>query len=120
MSSYHDELKALAERIGSDGCTHALEVDVVCCWEHDYAYVTGLTPRAVPVTKDEADERFRDCIQSRSSFRYFSPLSWWRWLAVKRFGKGNFPRHFIIYDTVLDEARCARVDIMRAMQARGQ
>ena len=60
MSSYHDELKALAESIGSDGCTHALEIDVECCWEHDYTYVTGKTPRGVRFTKAQADLRFRD------------------------------------------------------------
>lgn len=88
MASYYDQLKTLAESIGSDGCSHATQWYQQCCWEHDWAYVTGTTPRGVPVTKEQADQRFRDCIQAHSSFRWFSPMSWWRFLAVKKFGKG--------------------------------
>lgn len=88
MASYHDQLKSLAESIGSDGCTNAAQWYQECCWEHDWAYVTGTTPRGVFVTKEQADQRFRDCLQAHSSFRWLSPLSWWRFLAVRKFGKG--------------------------------
>lgn len=92
MSSYHDELKALAESIGSDGCSGpTLQVHVDCCWEHDWSYVTCMTPRGVPTTKAEADRRFRDCLQAHSPLRFLSPLAWWRWLAVMQFGRGSFP-----------------------------
>lgn len=92
MPSYEEQLRELAKSIGSDGCTHALQVHQVCCWEHDWAYVTGTTPRGVATTKAEADARFRRCLQLRSPFRKYSPLSWWRWLAVKWFGRGHFDK----------------------------
>ena len=88
MASYHDELAALAQSIGSDGCTHALQVKVECCWEHDWAYVTGTTPRGVPCTKAQADQRFRDCCAAHSPLRRFSPWAWVRWTAVSLFGRG--------------------------------
>jgi hypothetical protein len=125
VTSYHDELQALAESIGSDGCTHALEVDVDCCWEHDWAYVTGTTPRGVVVTKAEADQRFRDCAQRRSSFRYFSPLSWWRWAGVRLGGRGVWSKStrpslgvlsapWTLFEALL-EARAARDAILAAL-----
>jgi hypothetical protein len=92
VSSYHDELQALAIAIGSDGCTHASDLAVECCWEHDWSYVTGMTPRGVAVTKAQADERFRDCLQAHSTCRWLSPLAWWRWLAVREFGRGIWAR----------------------------
>ena len=92
MPSYHDQLKTLAQSIGSDGCTNAAEWYQECCWEHDWTYVTGMTPRGVSITKAEADQRFRDCLQRHSSFLWLSPMSWWRYLAVRKFGRGNFDR----------------------------
>lgn len=91
MSSYHDELKALAEALGSDGCTHATQTYQVCCWEHDVAYSLSVTPRGVPTTKAQADRRFRDCLQAHSPFRFLSPLAGWRWLAVHWFGQFTAP-----------------------------
>lgn len=89
MPSYRDELEAWAKSVGSDGCSWpATQVHQVCCWGHDYAYFSGKTPRGVPVTKAEADQLFRDCLQRHSSFRWLSPMSWWRWLAVSWFGQG--------------------------------
>ena len=89
MSSYRDALEAWAIANGSDGCTTpSTQAFQVCCWEHDHAYVTGQTLRGVRVTKAEADQRFRDCIQAHSSLRWLSPLSWWRWLAVHWYGRG--------------------------------
>jgi hypothetical protein len=88
MSSYHDELAALAASIGSDGCTKGMQVHVDCCWEHDWSYVTGSTPRGVPTTKAQADRRFRDCNQAHSPLRWLSPWAWLRWTAVHVFGGG--------------------------------
>ena len=86
MSSYHDELQALAAAIGSDGCTGVPEFYQDCCLEHDIAYALGTTPRGVPTTKAQADRRFRDCNQAHSPLRFLSPLAWWRWTAVHLFG----------------------------------
>lgn len=116
MTSYHDELKALAESIGSDGCTHALQIDVECCWEHDYTYVTGKTPRGILKTKEQADQRFRDCIQSKSFLRKLSPMSAWRWIAVSLFGEGIWSKkelpQGLYVDSTLEEAREARAQIV--------
>lgn len=122
MPSYHDELKALAESIGSDGCSGpALQVHVECCWCHDLAYATAKTPRGVPITKAQADQQFRDCLQAHSSLRWLSPLSWWRWLAVRQFGHGIWkrplpvpvrPLYWATWDEALVEARNARAQIM--------
>jgi len=125
MPSYHDELKALAESIGSDGCSSpALQVCVECCWEHDWSYVTGLTPRGVVTSKAEADRRFRDCLQAHSSFRWLSPFSWWRWLGVRHFGHGVWQRPVMAPRSVrrlssgvvaLREAQSARARIMNQL-----
>lgn len=112
MSSYHDQLKALAESIDSDGCTQGTDVHIECCWEHDWAYVTGTTPRGVPTTKAEADRRFRDCNQAHSSLRWLSPMAWWRWTAVHLFGGGpplTPPSGLIFfYPAAIAEAQAAR------------
>ena len=128
-ASYEDQLRELAKSIGSDGCTAALQVHQVCCWEHDWCYVTGMTPRGRLISKVEADARFRECLQARSPFRGYSPLAWWRWVAVTWFGRGVWPpapepilrpAHFFTVVTVagqertlaaLAEARARREDI---------
>lgn len=88
MPSYRDELEAWAAAAGSDGCSIVPEFYRVCCLEHDHAYQTGRTLHGVPMSKAQADQRFRDCIQAHSSFRWLSPLSWWRYWAVSLFGRG--------------------------------
>lgn len=119
MTSYHDELEALATSIGSDGCTHALQVRVECCWEHDWAYVTGTTPRGEPLTKAQADQRFRDCLCAHSPLRWLSPWAWVRWLAVSRFGHGNWTKPRVMQTqsamgtaTILATAKAARAAIL--------
>lgn len=122
MASYHDQLQALAESIGSDGCTHGLEICIECCWEHDWTYVTGMTPRGVVVSKEYADKRFRDCIQAHTSLRWLNPLSWWRYVAVVKFGHGiwgkplavvpHLYRNEILIKMRLTEARNSRVRIL--------
>lgn len=92
MSSYYNQLKELAESIGSDGCTGVLDIHVECCWEHDWTYVTGMTPQGVSVTKEYADMRFRDCIQAHVSLRWLSPRSWIRYVGVVVLGSGIWGR----------------------------
>ena len=88
IQEYWQKIKDLAEQLKSDGCTAVLDFDVECCWEHDTHYVTGLTLDGQPITKADADRKFRLCIQERSKLGVFSPMSWVRWLGVKWFGKG--------------------------------
>lgn len=122
MTSYHDELAALAKAIGSDGCTHAADWYVECCWEHDASYRRGVTLRGVPITKAHADQRFRDCIQANSGLRFLNPLSWWRWAAVSWFGRGIWatqtPQRLLTQSppataAILQDAKAARLAILR-------
>lgn len=83
-------------RMDSDGCTHAFEINVNCCWEHDFAYTYGLDPIAYfnrrtskLIDRKEADARFRRCNQCESPLKKLSPMSWWRWAAVRMGGKGE-------------------------------
>lgn len=91
------ETEAMA--IGSDGCTVVSELFHPCCSEHDLAYGWNKDPRdaykldragnrdpwgsALPITRAEADRRFRECIQSRSRFGRWSPIAWIRWVGVR-------------------------------------
>lgn len=63
-----------------DGCTGVPDFYKSCCDEHDEHYSTH------DITRSEADQRFRDCIQQQSKLGKLSPLSWWRWAAVRSFG----------------------------------
>lgn len=90
-AAYWRRVRTVAQFLGSDGCTGSpTQLFRDCCYEHDIAYETGRTVEGAPVTKAEADAMFRRCIQERSVFRVWSPLSWWRWLAVRWIGRGAF------------------------------
>lgn len=107
MASYEEELEAWGRTVGSDGCTYpAMQVFRICCLAHDRAYATGFTIRGVRITKAQADQQFRDCIQRHSTFRWLSPMSWWRYWAVRRFGRGVWKTQLpqpalngVVYDT---------------------
>jgi hypothetical protein len=80
---------------GSDGCTHALEIHVKCCYEHDFAYRFGIDPiahfnwKTKQMTIKEVDARFRRCNQCESPLKKLSPMSWWRWAAVRIGGRSE-------------------------------
>ena len=76
-----------ASRLGSDGCSGVPDFYLDACLEHDCHYRTHMWLDEEPIFKSEADERLRQVIQSRSAFGVMSPMSWWRWFAVKSFGK---------------------------------
>jgi hypothetical protein len=80
---YWDLVRAKAKELNSDGCTVVADIYVDCCFEHDLAYRTGLTVYGDPITRKEADVRFRKCIQSHSKLGKFSPLSWVRYAGVR-------------------------------------
>src|ERR1051326_798822 len=77
----------------SDGCTKIPDIHVHCCWQHDFCYQTGLDPRSVwagkpeAISRRDADALFRVCNQKEDPLGRFSPLSWWRWAAVRVFGR---------------------------------
>ena len=103
---YKDWVVREALNIKSDKCTFALDIHAWCCYEHDLgcsyqkdprnafthylAASVGLGPAdvsawtlAIPITRREADARFRRCLQKHSKLGRFSPMSWWRWLGVR-------------------------------------
>lgn len=84
---YWNRVRALARKLGSDGCTGVPEFYRDACLEHDVHYRTHRTVYGHGILKAEADRRFRQRIQEQSPLGRFCPLSWWRWLAVVLFGK---------------------------------
>lgn len=117
MASYKEELKALAESIGSDGCTGVADICIECCWEHDWTYVTGMTPRGVVVTKEYADRRFRDCIQARMRLRWYSPFSWIRYIGVKKLGKGVWSKPVVKVQSLYFDEEARQIHLANARSA---
>jgi hypothetical protein len=90
---YWERLRRWAELYGSDGCTGVPEYYHESCVEHDYHYRYAKTMYGDDVSFEQANQRFRDAIQMRSRLRWFSPVSWVRWLGVKYFGKHIWNAH---------------------------
>jgi hypothetical protein len=84
---YWERVRDKAGELGTDGCSGATGAFVECCYEHDIHWRTGKTLDGRPITEHEANKRFRNCMQSRSRFGFFSPVAWWRWAAVSLVGK---------------------------------
>jgi len=84
---YWTRVWALAQVLESDGCTGVPDWYLPACHEHDIAYRTGMDPLGRLISRAEADRRLRDAIQARSPFGRLSPMSWWRWAAVRAFGR---------------------------------
>ena len=84
---YWDLVYAKAAELNSDGCSYVTEAFHQCCLEHDAAYRTGKTIYGKPITRAQADQRFRECMQMRSRFGKLSPMAWWRWAGVRIFGR---------------------------------
>lgn len=80
------DLSRIASYIDSDGCTMVLDIYLRCCVIHDWYYDTHLNFDGTPIARRQADEIFRLCMQRKSVFGRFSPMSWWRWTAVRLFG----------------------------------
>lgn len=86
-----DDLKVIAEAIQTDGCTGVADFYLCACILHDYWYRTGVDLDGVtPITRAEADRRFRRIIQQRSVFGRLSPMSWWRWAGVRLLGASSW------------------------------
>lgn len=102
--SYTDFIEREAAALRSDGCTLVSELFHWCCSEHDVAYRRKKDPRgayfywakgcvnywdlAKPISRREADRRFRECMQEKSHLGKGSPIAWLRWIGVRAFGSG--------------------------------
>lgn len=80
-------IRSKAEELKSDGCTAVTQLLKICCLEHDIYYRTHRDLKGNPLTRGEADVKFRQCMQSRSRVGKGSPIAIVRWLGVKLFAK---------------------------------
>lgn len=92
-TAYWRLVEQWAHQCQSDGCTGVPDFYIEACWEHDYHYRYGVTLFGEPISFQEANLRFRQAIQMRSRLRWFSPISWERWLGVREFGKSIWDGH---------------------------
>jgi hypothetical protein len=93
-SDYWRRVTETARELGGDGCSGpTLQVFRSCCDEHDIHYRTGQRLDGRPITRGEADAEFRRCMQQRSRLGRWSPMPWWRWLAVRAVGWAHWDGH---------------------------
>jgi hypothetical protein len=83
---YWANITAWAEQSGSDGCTHAAEVYVSACHEHDFHCVYHSTWFGDHISSKQAAVRLKQVHQWKSPFGRLSPMAQWRWLMVRYFG----------------------------------
>ena len=81
--AYWHAIRERAAAEGFDGCTGVTNAHRDCCLEHDYGYRHHSSLDGTPLTKAQVDKRFLDCMKRRSKLGAFSPLAWWRYLAVR-------------------------------------
>lgn len=107
--SYYAWVRAEAAAIGSDGCTVVSEIYGWCCLQHDIAYYYAKDPvdayqcyisgqaeywkNAAPITRDQADAQFRDCMKAKSVLNGASPIAHIRWVGIVLLGKWAWNKH---------------------------
>ena len=84
-AKYWRRVRIRAKKLGADGCSGVPEFYRDCCLEHDIAYRTHKTVDDVSIDRKTADRAIRECIQSKSVFGRFSPMSHWRYAALRVF-----------------------------------
>jgi hypothetical protein len=77
------DIQLIKTYICSDGCTGVADWYVEACIVHDFWYRTHRDFNGSPITKAEADKRFRRKIQKLSPAGFLSPMALWRWMGVK-------------------------------------
>lgn len=86
-------VEAKAEELDSDGCSGVPDFFLLGCFEHDIHYRTHKDVWGGPITKCQADTRLKYYIQMRSWFGRFSPMAWWRYWAVREFGRKSWRKN---------------------------
>ena len=84
---YWSRVRDRAQELDADGCSGVPDWMVWTCYEHDVHYRTHATLEGRPLTRRQADWCFRVRIQQSSALGAFSPVSWWRWLGTRAFGR---------------------------------
>jgi hypothetical protein len=112
VTPYWDWIRSEAAANGTDGCTGVTAISIDCCYEHDLAYQFAKDPRdayrhsydpdvapgeqwieAKPITREEADARFRQCLSNRSAWGNWSFVALYRWAAVRWQGQRSWDRY---------------------------
>lgn len=107
--TFWDFIEAEAALIKSDGCSVVPEFYHECCLVHDLEYwyarcatdaythylkgTTNYWHLAKKLTQAQADKHLRSCIQKKSTLGKWSPLSWWRYWALREFGQKAWNSH---------------------------
>lgn len=93
QTRYWRAVKVRATAIDSDGCSVVNRLygrmkspSLLCCLQHDLEYHDAKTVEGEPVTRRQADQRLRRCIQEWSKLGRWSPLAFARWLGVRAGG----------------------------------
>lgn len=84
--SYWEQVSKKATELASDGCTGVIDFYLPCCHRHDLMYRLHVDMDGTPITRAEADAKFRECMQKRSRLGNFNPMSYIRWAGVRIFG----------------------------------
>jgi hypothetical protein len=86
------DIQKIKEKCNSDGCTGVSNAHVYACYVHDFLYEFHVDFYGNPITQEQADKILRELIQLKSVFGVFSPMSWWRWVGVRVFGKSHWDK----------------------------
>lgn len=87
---YWADVHLTARALNTDGCSGPARLTQwyrAACEEHDIFYRTHLTVDRLQVTKDFADAVLRLRITRDSWLGRFSPVAWWRDMALSLFGQ---------------------------------
>lgn len=85
-AAYWEKVRFTAHQLETDGCTGVADIYVDSCYEHDIHCRTHRTVYGRALTSADAAAIFRERIQEFSWLGRLSPVSWWRWAAVRVFG----------------------------------
>lgn len=82
---YFTKIRRRAAELKADGCSYVPEFYHIACLRHDIHYRTHCTLQGAPITKARADKLFESGMRHLSAFKQWSPMAWWRYVAVKYF-----------------------------------
>lgn len=87
-----EQYKTAISLVKADGCSSAPDLWWhECCCIHDVHYRTGKDYEGKPISRSEADKKFRQCLKSDSkTFIGKHILCNVYWLAVRIFGKRHY------------------------------
>ncbi len=101
VSPSPEYVRTLKVAINSDGCTGVIDVYGNCCVFHDLGYRFHIDIYGRPVDRNQVDDGFRRCMQKKSLMKWFNPMSWWRYAAVRWIGDKFYsicpPEHEVFY-----------------------